>query len=145
MSGDDTVPGMRTNFGPQDLRGLLDERHLAVLATHRRDGSVLLSPLWHIWEHGGFTIGISAGDIKITHLRRDPRVTIVVAEELPPYRGFEVRGEAQLSDENFVSEMRRIARRYVGAEGDGYYGDDAQGTIVRIEPGLTRGWDFADD
>jgi PPOX class probable F420-dependent enzyme len=82
----------------EQLDGLLDERRLAVMATFRADGTVLLSPLWFIWEDGGFTIGMAAGDGKLKHLRRDPRVTLVVNEDEFPYRGFELRGEARLLD-----------------------------------------------
>ena len=89
---------MNRGLSVEQLDGLLDERRLAVMSTFRADGTVLLSPLWFIWEDGGFTIGMAAGDGKLKHLRRDPRVTIVVNEDEFPYRGFEVRGEARLLD-----------------------------------------------
>jgi len=129
---------------PDQLGGLLDEVHLAHLATFRKDGTVLLSPLWYIWEDGGFTIGMAAGDGKLKHLERDPRVTIVVGEDDFPYRGFEVRGIAKLLDIPYGPTVRRIATRYVGTKGAAFYGEHG-GTIVRIEPGDTRGWDFRDD
>jgi PPOX class probable F420-dependent enzyme len=130
---------------PDQLDGLLDERRLAHLATFRKDGTVLLSPIWYIWEHGGFTLGMAAGDGKLKHIARDPRVTIVVAEDDLPYRGFEVRGIAQLLDIPYGPEIKRIATRYVGAEAATFYDDAPGGTIVRIEPGDSRGWDFRDD
>jgi PPOX class probable F420-dependent enzyme len=129
----------------EQLDGLLDERRLAVMSTFRKDGSVLLSPLWFTWEDGGFTIGMAAGDGKLTHLRRDPRVTVVVNEDEFPYRGFELRGVARLLDVAYGPVIRRIATRYVGAEAAGFYDDERGGTIARIEPGETRGWDFRDD
>jgi PPOX class probable F420-dependent enzyme len=132
-------------LAPDQLGGLLDERRLAHLATHRKDGTVLLSPLWYIWEDGGFTLAIAAGDGKLKHVARDPRVTIVVAEDDFPYRGFEVRGIARLLDVPYGPDVRRIATRYVGAKGAAFYDDEAGGTIVRIEPGEARGWDFRDD
>ena len=136
---------MNRGLSVEQLDGLLDERRLAVMSTFRADGSVLLSPLWFIWEDGGFTIGMAAGDGKLKHLRRDPRVTIVVNEDEFPYRGFELRGEAQLLDVPYGPVIRRIAIRYVGEEASAFYDDERGGTIARIEPGETRGWDFRDD
>ncbi len=71
---------MRTDLTLEDLGGLLDEPLVAVLATLRRDGSVLLSPVWHEWRDGGFNVWIGVDDVKFRHLRHDPRATIVVAE-----------------------------------------------------------------
>lgn len=136
---------MNRGLSPDQLGGLLDEVRLAHLATFRKDGTVLLSPLWYIWEDGGFTLGMAARDGKLKHLERDPRVTIVVAEDDFPYRGFEVRGIASLLDVPYGPTVRRIATRYVGEKGAAFYDDSHGGTIVRIEPGDIRGWDFRDD
>jgi PPOX class probable F420-dependent enzyme len=136
---------MNRGLSPDQLDGLLDELRLATLATIRQDGSILLSPIWYIWEDGGFTLGISAGDGKLKHMAREPRVTIVVAEDELPYRGFEIRGLAQLTDIPYGPVMRRIARRYVGPKGEGFYADSHDGVVVRIESGDRRGWDFRDD
>jgi PPOX class probable F420-dependent enzyme len=145
MNLDGSVRGMRHDIDPQIIEKLLDEQHLATLATHRKDGSILLSPLWYVWESGRFQLGVSAGDIKLRHVARDPRVTIVVAEETPPYRGIEVRGIAHVDETNYPPRMRALARRYLGPSGDDIYGDDEQGAIITIEPTATRTWDFDDD
>jgi PPOX class probable F420-dependent enzyme len=136
---------MNRGLSPDQLDGLLDEVRLAALATVRQDGSVMLSPIWYIWEDDGFTLGIAAGDGKLKHMAREPRVTIVVAEDALPYRGFEIRGRAQLTDIPYAPVIRRIARRYVGPRGEGFYADGEAGVVVRIESGDRRGWDFRDD
>jgi PPOX class probable F420-dependent enzyme len=137
---------VRTNLTPEDLPGFLEEPHVAVLATLRADGSVLLSPVWHEWIGGGFNVWVGRTDVKANHLRRDPRATIVVAESDEPLRGIEVRTTARLVTEGVGETARRIAARYVGEkEGDAYVeslGEDD--VIIRLEPGTLRGWDFAD-
>ena len=138
---------MRTNLSVEDLGGFLDEPLVAVLATLRSDGSVLLSPVWQEWRDGGFHVWIPAKDVKARHLRRDPRATIVVAESRAPLRGVEVRTTARLIHENVVEIAERIAARYIGEEEGAAYveslgGDDL---IVRLEPGELRVWDFADE
>jgi PPOX class probable F420-dependent enzyme len=105
---------MRTDLTPQDLSGFLDEPRVAILATVRRDGTVLLSPVWHEWRDGGFNMWIAVEDVKIRHLRRDPRATALVAESEPPLRGIEVRGVARFIHEGVPETARRIAARYSG-------------------------------
>src|SRR5436309_642046 len=63
---------MRHDIDPHELNDLLDEQHLAVLATHRDDGTVLLSPVWYAWERHRFRVAISSGDVKLRHIALDP-------------------------------------------------------------------------
>jgi PPOX class probable F420-dependent enzyme len=137
---------MRRDLTMADLGDLVDLRLLAVLATYRRDGTVLLSPVWHEWRDGGFHLVTGSNDVKAAHLRRDPRASIVVCEHTPPYRGVEVRCNARLVTEGAGDAVTRIASRYLGREAGAAYaesgGDDL---IIRLEPGDLRAWDFADE
>jgi PPOX class probable F420-dependent enzyme len=138
---------MRTDLSPEDLSGFLDEPRVAILATLRRDGSILLSPVWHEWRDGGFNMWIASEDVKIRHLRRDPRATVVLAESRLPLRGVEVRGVAGLINEGVPETARRIAARYIGEERGTDYVASLPGehVIVRLDPGALRAWDFADE
>ena len=135
-------------LGPEDLIELLEQPLVAVLATYRKDGSVLLSPVWHQWRDGGFDVVVYAKDIKLQHLRRDPRASIVVYEHEPPYRGIEVRGEARLLDDGATEALSAMALRYLGPVNGPAYAETAgagESVLVRLEPGQVRGWDFEDD
>jgi PPOX class probable F420-dependent enzyme len=138
---------MRTNLSIEDLHGFLDEPLVAVLATLRKDGSVLLSPVWHEWRDGGFNVWVGADDVKARHLRRDPRASILVAESENPLRGVEVRGVARIIEEDTDETAVRIADRYLGPEKGAAYVRSASGheVTVRLEPGELRVWDFADE
>lgn len=137
---------MRKDLTVDELGRLLEQPLLAVLATYRRDGSVLLSPVWHEWDGSAFVVATGSGNVKTQHVRRDPRASIVVCEHVPPYRGIEVHGRARLVAEDAAETGRRIAIRYLGeTEGTAKaeaYGDDV---LIRIEPGFVRAWDFADE
>jgi PPOX class probable F420-dependent enzyme len=137
---------VRTNLTVDALDGFLEEPHVAVLATLRDDGSVLLSPVWHEWRDGGFNVWTGADDVKVRHLRRDPRASILVAESQQPLRGIEVRGVVRIIEDGAVETAARIASRYIGPEkGAAYVGSGADDVIVRLEPGDLRVWDFADE
>jgi PPOX class probable F420-dependent enzyme len=133
---------MRKHLRPDDLGDLLDRPLVAVLATYRRDGSVLLSPVWHEWRDGGFNVVTGGNDVKVRQLRRDSRASIVVYEHEEPYRGIEVRGEVRL--EAAGEAVRRIATRYLGETAGAEYAETAgDDTLIRLEPGRLRAWDFA--
>jgi PPOX class probable F420-dependent enzyme len=138
---------VRTNLRVEDLDGFLDEPLVAVLATLRSDGSVLLSPVWHEWRDGGFNVWVGADDVKARHLRREPRASILVAESQDPLRGVEVRGSARIVEEDAVETAVRIASRYIGPEKGAAYVRSSGGrhVTVRLEPGVLRAWDFADE
>jgi PPOX class probable F420-dependent enzyme len=134
---------VRKHLRPEDLGDLLEQPLVAVLATRRADGGVLLSPVWHQWRDGGFDVVTGAGDVKVKQLRRDPRANIVVYEHVPPYRGIEVRCEARLEDAG--DTVRRIAIRYLGERDGAAYAESAgDDTLIRLEPGRLRAWDFPD-
>ena len=60
---------MRRDLPLADLADFLVLPLVAVLATYRKDGSVLLSPVWHQWRDGGFDVVSAPDDIKV-HLER---------------------------------------------------------------------------
>ena len=140
---------MRKDLTVSDLGDLLELPILATLATHRKDGSILLSPVWHEWADGGFSISIWAQDIKAKNLARDPQATIIVAENELPYRGIEVSGKATVEAlPDLMPLVRRLAQRYMVKEaGLAYaetFADDAL-ELIRLTPGTVRAWDFRDD
>jgi PPOX class probable F420-dependent enzyme len=136
---------MRKKLAIDDLGDLVDLPLLAVLATYRADGTVLQSPVWHEWRDGAFQVVTGSSNVKARHLGRDPRASIVVCENTPPYRGVEVRCRVRLFDAA-TDDVERIASRYLGAEvGAAYAASAGDDLLIRLEPGELRAWDFADN
>ena len=140
---------MRTGIGVDDLGGLLDQPLIAVIATRRADDTVMLSPVWFEWYEGGINIWVPTIEGgKVGHVRRDPRVTVVVANSTWPYKGFELRGEATVSTDpdDFYSALHRTGVRYSGQEAaDRMVAEYKPGAVIRIEPGTIRTWDYEDE
>ena len=115
---------------------------LATLATYRRDGTVLLSPVWQEWRDGCFYLVVSHGDVKAAHVRAHPQAGIVVAEHSTPYRGVEARGTAELLDEGYPELAERMVERYLA----GVFPPelDRDGHVLRLEPERLRTWSFSD-
>ena len=140
---------MRKGLSVAELGDFLEQPFNATLATYRRDGSVLLSPVWHEWRDGGFSIITGADDVKVRHIERQGRAVAVVSDNDFPFRGIEVSCSPTIErDPGFGREtLARIARRYLGASGaERYLAHSNDGAIViRMVPGELRTWDFADD
>jgi PPOX class probable F420-dependent enzyme len=120
---------------------------LAVIATLRLDGTPLLSPVWYEFREGVFQVVVDQGDAKDKHLRRDPRLTLVVAEQAFPYRGIEVQGLAELSSEGGHEATSRMAHRYLTDKAAASYLAKAAGMpyrLVRLKPERVRAWDYLD-
>ena len=138
---------MRTNLGAKDVGDLLEQPLIAVLATRRKDDSVMLSPVWFEWRDGGINIWVPTPEGgKVAHIQRDPRVTVVVANSVWPYKGFEIRGDATVSGDDFYGVLGRTALRYDGPEAaERMVAEYAPGVVIRVEPGVIRAWDYEDE
>ena len=130
----------------EDVRSLVEGPSPAVLATYRKDGSALVTPVWFRWSDGAFEFIILEGDVKLAHLRRDPRCVLVVFEAIPPFRGIEVRGEPELL-EGDVSEVRAdISGRFLGEAAGKRFAEKRRskpGVLVRLEAREPRVWDLS--
>jgi F420H(2)-dependent biliverdin reductase len=116
-----------------------------VLATTRKDGSPSTSPVWFRWTDEAFEVVIALGDVKLRHLERDPRCSLVIFEAVAPFRGVEVRGEATLRQGDVTEARRSIAGRYLGAEaGDRFAAArrSKPGVLLELVPVEPRVWDL---
>src|SRR6266496_3776655 len=90
----------------------------AVLATTRAEGRPHAAPVWYGVDGDHILVNISEETVKGKALRRDPRVTVVVDDDAPPYAFVMVEGEAELVDEPGAlragSEV--IARHYLDGQ-----------------------------
>src|SRR5207248_8326900 len=95
------------------VHSLLAAPSPAVLTTYRQDGSALVTPVWFRWHDGAFEVVIAQGDVKLRHLARDSRCTLVVFEAVRPFRGIEVRGRPELVEGDVTEARAAIAGRYL--------------------------------
>jgi len=99
----------------EGVRSLLEAPSPAVLTTYRKDGNANVSPVWFRWVGEAFEIVIAEGDVKLRHLAGHPRCVLLVFEAVPPFRGVEVRGTAELVECDVTPLRADIAGRYLGA------------------------------
>ena len=91
--------------------------HTGQLATVRPDGRPHLAPVWYdVDGEGTLVFNTGASTVKGRNLRRDPRASLCVDDERPPFSFVVVEGVAELSDD--LADVRawaaRIGGRYMG-------------------------------
>lgn len=110
------------------LRG----RHVCVLATIGPDAEPVLTPIWYLYRAGRILMRTGKQSIKALNVARDPRVTVCVQDERPPYTSVTIYGRASIEPgEEGLGAV--IARHYLGAVGGAVYLRAARETIEQSE------------
>jgi PPOX class probable F420-dependent enzyme len=118
---------------------LLERPRTAKLASVRADGRPHVAPVWFDLDGDTLIFTTWHTTVKAANIRRDPRVSLCVDDEAPPFAFVLIEGVATLSD-NQVELWRwatRIAGRYMGAELAESYGkrNGVPGELlVRVTP-----------
>jgi PPOX class probable F420-dependent enzyme len=94
------------------------------LAYNGADGRPLVAPIWFVVEDGVLVFNTGKDTAKGRALARDPRATLCVDLEEPPYAFVQVQGNAELSEDpgELVRSATAIAARYMGPERAEEYG-----------------------
>jgi PPOX class probable F420-dependent enzyme len=99
----------------EDQRRLLKEPNLAVLATVAGDGTPHATPVWVDEEAGRIVVNTADGRAKVRHVRRDPRVGLLVVDRDDPYRWVSVRGRViDITPEGAEEHIDMLSQRYEG-------------------------------
>jgi PPOX class probable F420-dependent enzyme len=137
------------------MREMTDEQAYAFLAEGRRtgklavrrDGRPMVTPVWFLVDDDGALVLMSMStSVKARAMRREPRVSLAVDLEEPPYAYVRVDGIAEVIDDQaaLADWAVRIAERYMGAEWAVEHGPRnavPEERIVRITPARIVAWD----
>ena len=107
------------SINDQQVREFLSEgTRTGKLSYTAADGWPLVAPVWFVLEGDVLVFNTGAATAKARALRRDPRATICVDLEQPPYAYVLVQGTAELSEEpgDLLATATAIGRRYMGAD-----------------------------
>lgn len=109
------------------------------LSTVRDDGRPHVAPIWFVLDGDTLVFTTWHKSVKAANMRRDPRVSICVDEEIPPYAFVIVEGTVTITEEpkERLYWATRIADRYMGSDLAEAYGqrNSVEGElVVRLEP-----------
>jgi PPOX class probable F420-dependent enzyme len=95
------------------------------LATIRKDGRPHVAPIWFdLADDDTIVFNTGAETLKGRAIRRDPRVSLCVDDERPPFSFVIVEGTVEISEDldDMLVWATRIGGRYMGAENADAYG-----------------------
>ncbi len=126
----------------QDVRAFLTAlpARTGKLATVGADGRPHVAPVWYdLDDDGTLVFNTGASTLKGRNMSRDPRVSLCVDDDRPPFSFVMVEGRADLSDD--LAEVRRwavrLGGRYMGADRGEEFGARngvAGELLVRVRP-----------
>ena len=117
---------------------LTEGARTAILVTVRASGQPHAVPVWYALDGDDVVLFTGADSVKGKAMRANPRVTLVVDDDQPPYAFVSVEGTAEITDD--ATELRRcailISERYLPpAEAAQFvdYGSGPGNILVRIK------------
>jgi PPOX class probable F420-dependent enzyme len=131
---------MAQEMTPEARRAFLTSgTRTAILATARPDGRPHAVPVCFVLENDDVLILTNEASAKGRAMQRDPRVTLVVDDETPPFAFVMLEGTAELSrDPDEIDQVApRIGERYDGPDGvEDFvrFAHEALGLLVRVRP-----------
>ena len=102
-------------------------------------GRPLVAPIWFVVEDGSIVFNTGKDTAKGRSLARDPRVSLCVDLEEPPYAFIQIQGQADLSEDpvELLRTATALAARYMGqdrAEEFGQRNAVPGELVVRLRP-----------
>lgn len=140
---------MPHRLSPPETERFLRGRHIAVLTTINADGTPLLTPIWYLYQDGRIYMRTNSQSAKVRNIRRDPRASLCIQDERPPYRGVTVKGAAAVQPEQ-PELSAGMSRHYLGAIAGFFYLqlrtrneiEEDPDTMLMLEPQRKYGWDY---
>jgi PPOX class probable F420-dependent enzyme len=110
----DATEGLPVGSLPEQLRQLIAQPRVAVLATLRRDGSPATTACWYDVDGPWLLLTMYADARRLTNIRRDPRVAMTILGE-DPYQHVSISGTVvEIWDDPELKVMDRLSMRYSG-------------------------------
>ena len=94
---------------PDELVEFLKGPHAAVISTVRSDGAPYSAATWYDWDDGCILVNMDFERLRLTHMRRDPRVAITVIDLGDWYRAVTVLGTVvEIHDDEGLRDIRGV-------------------------------------
>lgn len=114
-------------------------RRTGKVAVVREDGRPHVTPIWFVLDGEQLVFNTWYESVKARCLQRDPRISLCVDLEQPPYAFVMVEGSAEITaqPDELLRFATRIAARYVAEDRAEEYGKRNSGEgelLVRVTP-----------
>jgi PPOX class probable F420-dependent enzyme len=134
-------------FNEQELFAFLNEEPVARLGTQNPDGTIHITAVYFKYDDGCILMGTQDVSHKIRNIKNNPRVTVLIDNQAPPWKAVIIYGDASLEYDNAIEKRASIFERYMPAE-------DARGmaaglaqafvpVVIRITPRQIISYDYS--
>ena len=123
-------------------REFLEQPFVGTVTTLRNDGSPHSTIVWVDTDTDEVLFNTAVGRAKERHLRKDPRVSLLVVDPEDTYRWLAINGNAELTTEGADAQIDKLAKKYLGQEEYPWRKPDEQRVMVRIRPERVEGYGF---
>lgn len=118
---------------------LLQGTKTGKLATVREDGRPHVTPIWYQLDGEDLIFNTHIDTVKAKNMARDPRISIAIDDQTPPYSYVTIEGTVTFSQdpEELLRWATKIGGRYMGenqAEAFGKRNASEGELVVRITP-----------
>ncbi len=117
---------------PDEVVEFLKQPHAAVISTVRSDGAPYSAATWYDWVDGRILVNMDFERLRLSHMRRDPRVAVTVLDIGDWYRAVTVLGTVvEIRDDDGLADIDRLSVRYRGTS---YWNRERKRVTAFIEP-----------
>ena len=117
---------------PPEVIEFLRAPNAAVISTVRSDGAPYSAATWYDWEDGRVLVNMDHERLRLSHMRRDPRVAVTVIELADWYHAVTILGRVvEIRDDEGLGDIDRLSQRYRGSP---YWNRDRKRVTALIEP-----------
>jgi PPOX class probable F420-dependent enzyme len=109
-------------------------KSLAYIGTSDEDGQPQVTPVWIDVIDGKPAFNTAAGRAKERNLRKDPRISLAIADPDDPYTYVEIQGTVTLTEDGADDFIDALAKKYLDLDAYPYRTADETRVTVLIEP-----------
>jgi PPOX class probable F420-dependent enzyme len=115
-------------------REFLEQPFVGEVTTLRGDGSPHSTVVWVDVDTDVVMFNTAVGRAKERHLRRDPRVALIVVDPGNAYKWLSVSGQAEITTDGADAQIDKLAKKYLGEDEYPWRNPQEQRISVRIRP-----------
>jgi PPOX class probable F420-dependent enzyme len=118
----------------EKARTFLEQPFVGEVTTLRADGSPHSTVVWVDVDSDVVMFNTAVGRAKEKHLRKDPRLALIVVDPENAYRWVALSGTAELTTEGADDQIDKLAKKYLGQDEYPWRNPEEQRITVRIRP-----------
>jgi nitroimidazol reductase NimA-like FMN-containing flavoprotein (pyridoxamine 5'-phosphate oxidase superfamily) len=147
-----TTASKSVEMSAKEMDDFLARPRVARVATIMKSGAPHISPAWYFWDSEKLLFSFGISRLHVKNLRRDPRMDVIIDQDLRPEKGLKagaqavlMKGRSELTSDKLLEITKILLVRYLGPDAEAYAEPSIkEGRIIaKFKPEKIITWDFA--